>query len=70
MFGTTHTIYEHKEIVPKCEGCKRINKRLDGIYICGCHSFPHTKWWFDGVCPQATHIKHQSNENPYKEPWH
>lgn len=68
MFGADNSIYEHKEIVPECKGCKKIHKRLDGKLICRCHCFPNTKWWFDDKCSQATHIKQSYKENPYEGP--
>lgn len=66
MLGTSH-VNEHRDIVEKCQGCIRIYKTIHGKRICGCHCFPHTKWWF-GDCPQATHVERKPYEDPIKEP--
>ena len=59
-------IHNHKEVIDECKGCKNIHKRFNK-YICSCHCFPHTMWWFEN-CPQATHIKQPIEEDPVKEP--
>jgi hypothetical protein len=55
---------DHDEIDPKCKGCERILKNLINKDICSCHRFPHSKWWFGEICPQATHIKHETPKTP------
>jgi hypothetical protein len=51
------SINEFEEIDKKCEGCENIYIRIDKKKVCMRHCFPHTKWWFDECCPDATHIK-------------
>ena len=49
-------IRDSEEIVPECEGCGKvvysivIKKKICAMYVC-----PKIKWWFEEICPQATH---------------
>jgi hypothetical protein len=68
MPGPIPKIYNHEEVVPKCNGCRRIVKCVNGRLICNCCIFPYTQWWFEEICPQATHINYKNEEDPIKEP--
>jgi len=46
------SIKDHKEVIDKCKGCKRIIKSVYKTNICPCHCFPETQWWFED-CPNA-----------------
>ena len=58
MYPHNVTINDHREIIDKCKGCDRVMYCvITKMYICACHVFPHTRWWFGLPCEQATHIK-------------
>ncbi len=64
----SYSICDHEEIIPECEGCQRVFKCLNRRVICSYYPFPHTQWWFGETCPQATHVKHEDEEDPIKYP--
>jgi hypothetical protein len=62
-------LHDHEEVVPECEGCKKISYSIVlKQNICSCYVFPRTQWWF-GTCDQATHFPSKKpTEDPIKEP--
>jgi len=54
-------IYQHEEVVEECDRCMFSGPRIvggDDTIICRRCPYPHTKWWFDQICPD-----YKKNEN-------
>lgn len=56
----------HEPIIPECVGCRRVFQEVvgDKQLICGCHPFPHIRWFAGFPCPDATHI---GNKTPNED---
>jgi hypothetical protein len=55
---------DHKEIVPECEGCKRVFREAigDKRLICSCRPYPKMAWLGGVLCEDATHIGREEPE--------
>jgi len=62
-------LHDHDEVVPECEGCRRIQYSIiTKLRICACYPFPESQWWF-GPCDQTTNQPPKKPiEDPIKEP--
>ena len=62
------TITESEEVVEECNGCNHAIKSIRNKTICTSYIYPRICWWFNQLCPDATHIEHKMLEDPIKEP--
>jgi predicted amidophosphoribosyltransferase len=58
----------HEETVPECDGCSRQFETIKNKKICSINKYPRVEWWSGEICPQATHIKKNPEEDPSEDP--